>query len=357
MQKSIISCLLFLLIASGSMANPELSSSLNTTKTNSHIGLNPGIADARQGGEDIASAIVIESLPFVDTGNTSDNIDDYDFQCPYGPSSSPDVVYSYTPSADQAISVDLCGSGYDTKTFIFDSSLNMIACNDDFYSDEICGQYVSFIDLAYLNSGETYYIIIDGYGGDSGDYQVEILDAFICDLCHIEAPDDEGEPELVDGYIDSFNNGCGGNSGNFSILTGSGTGELEFGGDSGWYVSSDGTDSRDTDWFLATIGPEGIIEWTMDAEVETYGFLLGPNDCNDVAVLGSILSGPCIPQTLTIQGTPGDIVWLWIGPVDFTGPPGFSGHEYNYICNFTGLWNETVSTEKVSLERVKSLYR
>jgi len=100
--------------------------------------------DCRQGGEDMASAVVFSSLPFEDSGNTCDNIDDYDFQCPTQ-SGGPDVVYAFTPSMNLAVTIDLCLSTFDTVIGVFENEMNMIACNDDANYDENdpCGQYTS----------------------------------------------------------------------------------------------------------------------------------------------------------------------------------------------------------------------
>jgi hypothetical protein len=320
--------------------------------------MNPGTPDGRQGGEDIATAVIIDAIPFTDTGNTSDNLNDYDEVCPYGPHSSPDVVYSYTASADMIISVDLCGSGYDTKTFIYDSSMNVIGCNDDFYFDDTCGVYVSFIEEAYLVAGETYYIVIDGYGGDAGDYLLVIQEEIPIPPCILDcANDDEGEPAIVDGYEDDFNGGC--NSIEFgSPFTTLHNYEYEFifCGQAGWYISSDGGNVRDTDWIICEIGSTGIVEWTLEAEQETNGFLLGPNNCDNVAVVQSILVDPCDPQTMTIQGSAHDIIWLWVGASTFEGPVG-ADNEYLYICSFLGLHQIGLPTEKVTFDGIKSLYR
>ena len=356
-KKASIFVLLVLFSVTGVSANSNLLPTFNDTKTTNHVGLHPGTPDDRQGGEDISTAVVIDSLPFGDTGNTSDNVDDYDFECPYGPSTSPDVVYSFTPTEDLIISVDLCGSSYDTKTYIYDSSLNIVECNDDYYLNDNCGDYVSKIEIAYLEAGETYFIVVDGYGGDFGDYILEVDEAVFVPPCYLTCEDDEGEPEIVDGYQDSFNNGCSNGDMNFSNFVSSGNGELYFGGTCGYFFSSSGGSDRDTDWYLATIGSSGVIEWTLDAELETYGFLLGPNNCDEVGVVDTILAGPCAPLTMTIEGTPGDVVWLWIGPSTFEGPSGFVGHEYKYLCTFTGLWDETIDTEKVAFEEIKTLYR
>ncbi len=358
-RQLLISWLMIALIVSVSSASIDLGPMPEDTKNNHHVGLNPGTPDGREGGEDIATAVIIGALPFEDTGNTSDNNNDYDAVCPYTGSTAPDVVYSYTPTADEFIQVDLCGSGYDTKTYIFDSAMNVVACNDDAYFDDICGEYVSLIEYAALIAGETYYIIIDGYGADAGDYVLDVATFIPPPPCILDCDDDEGEPEIVDGYEDSFNNGCSGSEfgNNWSQFVGDGMGELIHGGQSGWYIISSGGNSRDTDWYTMIVGPNGLVEWTLDAEQETYGFLLGPTDCASVAVVESILVGPCSPLTMTFEGTPGEVMWLWVGPSTFEPPAGFVGQEYMYLSHFTGLMEGTVATEKITFEGIKSLYR
>ncbi len=342
----------------GSVAAADLGNVQKDTKNNDHVFMNPGTPD-RQGGEDIASAAPIGAIPFNSAGSTNGYADNYDEICPYGPATSPDVVYSYAAGADMVVSMDLCGSSYDTKAFIYDSAMNVVGCNDDFYFDDACGVYVSFIEEAYLVAGETYYFVVDGYGGDFGDYLLEIVEVIPDPPCVIDCDtDDEGEPEIADGYMDDFNGGC--NSPEFgepfSEFTADANGDLTFCGQAAWYITADGGNSRDTDWYIATIGEAGIVEWTLDAEFESYGFLLGPNDCASVGVVDQMLVGPCNPLTMVVQGAPGDIVWLWVGSSTFAGPMG--SQEYPYLCNFTGLEaGETVATEGISFDGIKSLYR
>ncbi len=357
-MRCIISIFLVITLA-GPAAAYDLENFQENTKTTTHIGQNPGTPDGREGGEDMETAIFINALPFSDTGNTSDNINDYDAVCPYSGSLSPDVVYSFAPTTDMAISVDLCGSLYDTKTYVMDGNLNIIACNDDFYNDENCGQYTSYIEGVYLTSDTKYYIVIDGYGGDHGDYILNIHSYEPPLPCVITCDGlSENEPALGPDYEDAYNSGCGGSAFGmpFQELDGGSHGELVFCGISGWY-DFQGSESRDTDWFTCIIGETGSIEWTLDAEQETYGFLLGPNNCNDVVVIESMACGPCDPYTLTIQGEPGEVIWLWVGPTEYSPPSGFVGYEYNYISTFSGLMVTVVATDRVSFDAIKSLYR
>src|SRR5262245_25895606 len=119
------------------------------------------------GGEDATTATVIPFLPFADTGNTCSSLNDYEPPC--GASGGPDVVYQYTASADGCLNVSLCGSNYDTEVYVAqDAPFSIIACNDDF-----CGISSQVNDVP-IGAGHTYYIIVDGFGGDCGDYDLQV---------------------------------------------------------------------------------------------------------------------------------------------------------------------------------------
>ncbi len=152
-----------------------------------------------QGGDDIGSAVAIGSLPYSNTGTTEGYTDDYDEECPSA-SASPDVVYSYTPSG--AETVDIYVWGYDTKLFVYENSWtpgNPYACNDDFF---YYGQS-ALQDLA-LTGGNTYYIVIDGWSGDFGAYEFEMLLSPTRPVGNYCA--DAVNQVLVSGVISTWNN-------------------------------------------------------------------------------------------------------------------------------------------------------
>lgn len=124
-----------------------------------------GSSTILEGGEDIPSAVAITALPYSDSGDTSDNMDDYTF----GTDTAPDVVYSFIPTGDITVDVSLCGSSYDTKLGIVDSALSPVAYNDD-----SCGLQSEVTGVALL-AGETYYIIVDGYSANSGPYDFNMV--------------------------------------------------------------------------------------------------------------------------------------------------------------------------------------
>lgn len=297
----------------------------------------------RQGGDTIGDATVITGLPFSETGTTAGYIDDYDEVCPYTGSTSPDVVYSFTPEHEMLIAIDLEGSSYDTKVYVYDPDMNLVACNDDFYDD-----YTSFLGQVYITAGLTYSIVIDGYGSAFGEYELMVRDDDM--QCVMDCPpggEVEGEPPLVDGYDDQFNSGCGGIGVPIQPIT-----QEIFCGRSGWFLGSDGSSMRDTDWFTVTIGDAGYLDVFGDAEWPTFLFELGPLDCADVAVIQQTTIGPCIEDGFTITGAPGQEVWLWIGSPYFENN-GYMDDEYDYVLWITPA---PVVTRADSWSAVKGLF-
>lgn len=319
----------------------------------------------RQGGDTVADAVPVASLPFTDSGATCGFTDDYDAVCPYSGSVAPDVVYVFTPPSDVAVTVDLCGSAYDTKVYILDQAGAVVACNDDYYADAPCGEYVSYIDHAELVGRLPYYIVIDGYGSECGDYALTVAEYEPCLLTCPPGGYLEGEPVIGDGYVDYHNGGCCGADGVDPIqaLPGRPNGAQVLCGWSGWYTF-EGMPVRDTDWFSVTAGPEGVIRVRADAQCPTYVFHLGPNDCATVGVLQSMMAGPCAESEMTLTVEPDSEVWLWTGPTTFEPPGGFDGPQYLYVLWLDGLRPQDVtgvpdtpSSAPASWSAVKGLFR
>jgi hypothetical protein len=318
----------------------------------------------RQGGDTVEDATVIASLPYSDTGTTVGYIDDYDETCPYSGSTSPDVVYSFTPNSDTTVDVDLCGSGYDTKTYIYEGEdFNLIACNDDFYFDDDCGIYVSRIESVPFFGGNTYYIVIDGFGGDFGPY---VLNVSQFEGCSVYCPDDavlEGEPALGNGYVDAYNGGC--SSPDFGnpfqridwindedgVPPFDGTAWLC--GKSGWYIGPSGGYSRDTDWFLVSALETGVMVVAAQSDFPCYLAKLSPTDCDDVDFEIYVEAGCEIPATLSFPVSAGEEIWLYVSPTTIIT------HylEFTYFMTVSNNTFDTVPAEGISWGGVKSLYR
>ncbi len=294
--------------------------------------------DGRVGGETIDDALLIDGLPFSDTGATCDNIDDYDEICPYDESTAPDVVYAFTPDETGMVRIDLCGSAYDTKAYVYEFAGgfgygNPYACNDDANCAE--NAYASRLDYVEVAAGTTYYIVVDGYGTSCGEYALAI-DWF--EPCVLSCPPGglpEGEPPIVDGYIDVYNDGCcGGNGDNFQALNGDENNELILCARTGTYLYS-GYYYRDTDWYTLYKASDPF-NVTCTAERETYVFQLGFDPelrcMGDFHVDYTMLVEPCQEGTLDLVAEIGDEVWLWASTTEWEECP-----EYSYILHIRGL--------------------
>jgi len=124
-----------------------------------------------QGGDTVNDATVIDALPYTTTGTTTGYTNDYDEVCPYDSSTSPDVVYSYTPANDIVVDISLCSSStYDTKLYVYENVVgNLVDCADD-----NCPDFQSELLELELTGGNTYYIIVDGYGTEHGNYSFDM---------------------------------------------------------------------------------------------------------------------------------------------------------------------------------------
>ena len=316
-----------------------------------------GTPDGREGGEDMGTAWTIYALPFGDTGNTCDNLNDYDEICPYTGSTSPDVVYAYAPPYDMCVSISLCNSLFDTKVYVYEDVVGNVpinGCNDDnFDCVEPPVSYTSWIPSVVMLAGHTYYIVVDGYGGGCGDYVLEMdeVDCPIpCDIICVGVP--EGEPTCYDGYDDMYNGGCNSTIPVFSIQP---IGDTTICGESGVFDFG-GSTYRDTDWYK--IYPCGGVPISITVEAEfgvLFGFVTGIEDCVAPA-FGDYTTAPaCTPTTVTSI--------LPYGPVAiFVSTDAWDlgyvcGSEYSLTIEGYTEHCDPTPVEDTTWSTIKSLYR
>ena len=273
-----------------------------------------------QGGDDISSATPITTLPFYDSGTTTGYTDDYDESC-YWTSDSPDVVYSFYAAADMIVCVDLCdGSEYDTKLFVYENEYTPgepYACNDD-----ACPNYESRLDNLFLAAGNTYYIVVDGYGGAHGNYILEVYETLDCVICPYGSTP-EGEPDCYDGYEDHFNGGCGSDPTVFGSIS---CGETVC-GRSGVFLY-EGMPTRDTDWYDFHLAVGGLVTITAKAEYFMQVLIIQPGPdvpCEGMQVLYSESVPMCEEYSFEADLATGDY-WIWVAPEDYDAP--LCGSEY-----------------------------
>ena len=105
-------------------------------------------------------------------GDSSAGADEHTPDCT-APGSS-DVTYSFTAASDGAVivSTDHAGTAYDTALHVREECLDpgtQIACNDD--KDYDNGNYNAELFFEAL-AGESYSIIVDGWNGESGAFEL-----------------------------------------------------------------------------------------------------------------------------------------------------------------------------------------
>jgi len=126
---------------------------------------------------------VVNSLPYVASGNTNNANDDYFASCPdYGnQGGANDIVYQFTNGAnDIYVDISLCQNitDYDCQLYVFENNCSNppVGCQEDgCQSPNYSAPYNSKITAQLFNSNTTYYIVVDGYSATSnGNYQLNI---------------------------------------------------------------------------------------------------------------------------------------------------------------------------------------
>jgi len=270
------------------------------------------------GGEDISTATVIPALPYSDTGDTCAFLNDYDevgvFTCPYS-STAADVVYAYTPAVDEMINIDLGASLYDTKVFVYENdATTVVGCDDDYYAN-----YTSAIfDLA-ITGGNTYYIVVAGYGTSCGAYDLQVTGPPVNDAC-FTAVDSQGAAGIMsytadidggftmgdidwDGFAVPINTGTYGSEltcdisgplGTATVTLGAGTtyvGGAQFVGDTDVFAGlGDPAGTWTFDFYESyDDGGDDLPDATWDDICFVFNEVgcLGPDTCADALMIGS----------------------------------------------------------------------
>ena len=152
-------------------------------------------------GEDCSNPIIVNSIPYIDSGSTNTANDDYFASCPdYGnQGGANDIVYQFINGAnDIYIDVSLCENitNYDCQLYIFENNCNgsPIACQEDgCQSPNYSADYNSKITAQLLVANTTYFIVVDGYSANSnGNYQLNINESV-----GLNAPDSTNIPLIM----------------------------------------------------------------------------------------------------------------------------------------------------------------
>jgi hypothetical protein len=309
----------------------------------------PGI---QVGGEDFANAVVIPGLPYADGGSTCGYRDDYYPTCAFGGNSTAsDVVYVYTPTADGCINVDVCDSGYDTIVHVYAGNAgNMVACNDD-----ACGPFFglnSLVEGVSVTAGVPYYIVIDGYAENCGDYNVLVTECPPpCDPACPPGSVQEGEVVCSDGYDDQYNGGCNSTPPVFTNVECNDTG-VTVCGTYGTFVGPGGLDTRDTDWYQVELTTPTTLNVCVCGSQPTQLAIVNA-DCSFITLAcGSVFGAPNEQICCQVDLGPGTY-WIFVSTDGFFGFDCGSG----YKVNISGYTCPPVGVEPASWSTMKSIYR
>ena len=137
-------------------------------------------ATGAPGGGTCASPIVIPASGGVVSGTTSGTSG---VQGSCGASwSSPELVYQWTPAASGTATISTCSTSatrYDTVVYLRNGACGgaELACNDDTagcVTAEPNDHHGSRI-APTVTAGQTYFIVVDGYGGAHGDFALTVV--------------------------------------------------------------------------------------------------------------------------------------------------------------------------------------
>ena len=152
-------------------------------------------------GEDCSNPIIVNSIPYVNLGNTNNANDDYYASCPdyVNQGGANYIVYQITNRAnDRYIDISLCENitNYDCQLYIFENNCNgnPVGCQEDgCQSPNYSAAYNSKITAQLLVANTTYFIVVDGYSASSnGDYQLNINESV-----GLNAPDSTNIPLIM----------------------------------------------------------------------------------------------------------------------------------------------------------------
>jgi hypothetical protein len=199
------------------------------------------------------------------------------------------------------------------------------------------GPYLSTLPALQLSAGNTYYIVVDGYGSDCGEYILDIV--FVPPpppICPPGAPE-EGEPECYDGYVDHFNGGCQSEPEAFSYLCPNpGGATVERCGTSGTFQTM-GSDYRDTDWYeVAVTEPNDLTICAMGEFPLELVLMDGSLGCSaPPEIIDSFFADPYEQGCASASVEPGTY-WIFVSPSIFSGV-GCGSLYYLTVDGFTGV--------------------
>jgi hypothetical protein len=249
---------------------------------------------------------------------------------------------------DLPLRISLCNSDYDTKVFVYENdAANLVACNDD-----ACGTdgFRSEIESVPVTAGNSYYVVVDGYAGDCGYYDLAITEYIPCTEPQPPGCKPENEPVCGTDYVDHENGGCNSVPPVFSNLCSYQDYCGEYGG-----FTFNGLDYRDTDWYEAHLEWPTTVTFCAKGVLATrIGIIDGNGWCPVDAFLETIAIDPCEEGCIE-RSLPAGTWWFFIAPRYYGPSAGPCGSPY--VMSVDGGFCIPVAVEPTTWGLIKGQYR
>lgn len=181
--------------------------------------------------------------------------------------------------------------------------------------------------------------------------------------CPIDAVD-EGEPAIVEGYVDSYNGGCYSNPPAFQVIDWINDddglppyeGNAWLCGNMGWDLSQPaGEKWADTDWFVVQALETGMMEFTFEPEHPCWIYKITQPTCGETIQVENSRLGECgNPATLSFPVTAGEEIYLIVHPPSAAQD---LVPEFTYFAVFSNVSFISVPVKELNWGTLKSLYR
>jgi hypothetical protein len=126
------------------------------------------------------------------------------------------------------------------------------------------------------------------------------------------------EPLCAAAYVDTTNGGCNFTPNVFGTVR---CGEA-IAGTYGTYLTSGGSNYRDTDWFAFTLTQSSSVSWSATGEARTRVFILGngTGTC-PASSLATAVADPGVPATASLPSLAPGTYFAFVGTDAFSGVP------------------------------------
>jgi hypothetical protein len=233
------------------------------------------------------------------------------------------------------------------------NSSTLIACNDD-----ACGSdgFRSELLCVPLSAGNTYYIVVDGYFGACGTYDMTVAECVPCVVSCPPGSQIEGEPVCFDGYKDAYNGGCNSTPNAFSSILCSPSGDATMCGEyGGFFHNPSGFDYRDTDWYeLDSSASAGASVTAVGQYPSLFGYINAAGGCGAPFFEDFLSVGMCDPANFVLGANP---YWFFAATSGFGAAAGACGGDYTIsLTSYDGPNCGPISVEEASWGDIKAKY-